>query len=233
MTRAAQQAPDGPATSGRRARVVSGPDGFVIRSVEFAGAVASPGGRAPAALPQVAFSGRSNVGKSSLINRLLGRTRTQVARVSATPGKTQEINFYRIGVRDAGREYEFLLVDLPGYGFARAPEAVRRKWRPLIESYLTGTPALRGVVQLIDARHGPSAEDHRMLDYLMATGLPTLFALTKVDKVKRSQRAERLAAAIGQLGVAAEQAVAFSAATGEGRDDLLDSIRTLLSEEPQ
>lgn len=232
MTRSAHGGSDGPAASGQRALAVGG-SGFTIRTVTFAGAVAAPGGPAPGDLPQVAFSGRSNVGKSSLINRLLGRTRTHVARVSGTPGKTQEINFYRIGVRDHGRDHEFYLVDLPGYGFARVPLAIRQRWRPLIESYLTGTPALRGVVQLIDARHGPSAEDHRMLEYLAQTGLPTLFALTKADKLKSSERAARLDEAIAQLGIDPEQAVPFSATTGEGREELLESIRTLLHEEPQ
>ncbi|NJD11884.1 MAG: YihA family ribosome biogenesis GTP-binding protein [Gemmatimonadetes bacterium] len=232
MSRRVQGAPDGPAASGQRALAVDG-GRFTIRSVEFAGAVAVPGGPAPAGLPQIAFSGRSNVGKSSLINRLLGRTRTRVARVSATPGKTQEVNFYRIGVRDAGRDHEFFLVDLPGYGFARVPLEIRRRWRPLIETYLAGTPELRGVVQLIDVRHGPSVEDHRMLEYLAQTGLPTLFALTKVDKLRSAERVAKLTEAIAELGIDPDQAVPFSAATGEGRDELLDSIRTLLGEARQ
>jgi GTP-binding protein len=204
-----------------------------IHQIEFAGAVARPGGIPPGRLPQVAFSGRSNVGKSSLINRLLGRTRTHIARVSATPGKTQEINFYRIEARHDARDLEFYLVDLPGYGFAKAPEAVRRKWRPLIESYLSGTPELRGVVQLIDVRHGPSADDHRMLEYLAGTGLPTLFALTKVDKLKASQRQKQLDTVVRALGIDAEQAVPFSALTGEGREDLLESVHALLTEEEE
>lgn len=202
-----------------------------IHTVEFAGAVARPGSPPPGELPQVAFSGRSNVGKSSLINRVLGRTRTPIARVSATPGKTQEINFYRIRAREAEENFEFFLVDLPGYGFAKAPESVRRKWRPLIESYLTGTPELRGVVQLIDARHGPSPDDHRMLEYLATSGLPALFALTKVDKLKPSQRERQLAEAVKALGVDADQVIPFSALTGEGREELLDSIRSLLTDE--
>ena len=99
-----------------------------IRTVEFAGAVARPGGPRPGTLPQIAFSGRSNVGKSSLINRLLGRTRTQLARVSSTPGKTQEINFYRVDATlNGGARTEFFAVDLPGYGFAKVPDAVRRR----------------------------------------------------------------------------------------------------------
>jgi len=224
-----QQSADGPAASGQRARAVSGST-LLIQSVEFAGAIVQPGAPPPATLPQVAFSGRSNVGKSSLINRLLGRNRSHVARVSSTPGKTQEINFYRIAARIGDEAQAFFLVDLPGYGYARAPLEVRQRWRPLIESYLAGTPALRGVVQLIDARHGPSADDHRVLDYLAQTGLPTLFALTKVDKLRSSQRARKLEEARIALGIADEQAIPFSAVTGEGRDDLLDSIGALLNE---
>jgi GTP-binding protein len=111
-----------------------------IRDVEFVGAVAQPGGAPPSHLPQVAFAGRSNVGKSSLINRLLGRTRTAVARVSARPGKTQEINFYRVRASVSGRNAEFLLVDLPGYGYAKVPLEVRGRWRPLIESFRPAQP---------------------------------------------------------------------------------------------
>lgn len=200
-----------------------------IRTVEFAGAVARPGGPRPGTLPQVAFSGRSNVGKSSLINRLLGRTRTQIARVSSTPGKTQEINFYRIDASFTdGARVEFFLVDLPGYGFAKAPEAVRRRWRPLIEGYLSETPELRGVVQLIDVRRGLTPEDHRMLEYLATAGLPAVFALTKVDKLRPRERTAQIATVLADLGVEEEQAIPFSALNGEGRDDLLSAIESLL-----
>src|SRR5690606_24116188 len=122
-------------------------------------------------LLQIAFSGRSNVGKSSLINRLLGRTRTPIARVSATPGKTQEINFFHVR-SDAG---DFALVDLPGYGYARAPEALREKWREIIDRYLKESEALQGVVQLVDIRHGPTPDDHRAIDFLAQMGRPVLF----------------------------------------------------------
>jgi GTP-binding protein len=203
-----------------------------VKRVEFAGAVATPGGAAPAELPQVAFSGRSNVGKSSLINRLLGRNRSRVARVSATPGKTQEINFYHVVLEpEAGRELTFFLVDLPGYGYARVPEAVRAKWKPLIEAYLGGSRGLRGVVQLIDARHPPTAEDRRMVDYLAGLEVPALFALTKVDKLKRAEKERRLAEAAQLLELSPEQIVAFSATTGEGREELLDGLVELLSGE--
>jgi GTP-binding protein len=200
-----------------------------ILSVEFAGALAKPGGWRPPDLPQVAFAGRSNVGKSSLINRFLGRTRTAIARVSATPGKTQEINFFDVRAElSSGDDQRFYLVDLPGYGYARAPGALRKAWRPLMESYLSGTPLLRGVVQLIDVRHDPTADDLQMAGFLGSLGLPTLFVLTKVDKLTATQRSKRLVRSLEKLGVEPEQALAFSAHTGEGREDLLESVEALL-----
>jgi GTP-binding protein len=200
-----------------------------LKSVEFAGAIGRPGQDPPGTLPQVAFAGRSNVGKSSLINRLLERHRKQIARVSASPGKTQEINFYRVRAELDGADDDFFVVDLPGYGFARAPRPVREAWKPLIESYLGGTSELLGVVQLIDARHDPTAEDLRMVDYLTTIAMPTLFVLTKIDKLKPSAREKRTRTIVAQLGIEAEQIIAFSATTGEGRDDLLDTLHHLLT----
>jgi GTP-binding protein len=194
------------------------------------GALAQPGGWRPPALPQIAFSGRSNVGKSSLINRFLGRTRSAVARVSATPGKTQQINFFDVRAElAAGREQHFYLVDLPGYGFARTPGHVRKAWRPLIESYLAGTPELKGVVQLMDVRHDPTAADLQMVEYLSRLGLPTLFVLTKVDKLSTTQRPGRIERALEVLKIDAEQALPFSAHSGEGREELLASVEDLLA----
>jgi GTP-binding protein len=200
-----------------------------LKTVEFAGAIGRPGQAPPGTLPQVAFAGRSNVGKSSLINRLLERHRKQIARVSSQPGKTQEINFYRIIAGLDGEDAEFYLVDLPGYGFARAPAKVREAWRPLIEWYLSGTTELLGVVQLLDARHDPTVEDMKMVDYLSSIEMPTLFVLTKVDKLKPAERTRRLETATEQLGVTPEQIVAFSSTSGEGRDDLMASLQHLLT----
>jgi GTP-binding protein len=200
-----------------------------LRTIEFAGAIGRPGQPPPGELPQIAFAGRSNVGKSSLINRLLERHRRQIARVSARPGKTQEINFYQIRADLNGEAADFFLVDLPGYGYARAPRAIRELWRPLIEAYLSGSSELLGVVQLIDARHDPTAEDLRMVDYLAGIGMPTLFVLTKIDKLKSLERERRVRAARDLLGVEDEQLVPFSSVTGEGRDDLLESLRILLA----
>jgi GTP-binding protein len=200
-----------------------------LKAVDFAGAIGRPGQPPPGTLPQIAFAGRSNVGKSSLINRLLERHRKQLARVSARPGKTQEINFYRIRAELDGADDDFFLVDLPGYGYARAPQAVRDAWRPLIESYLATSDDLLGVVHLIDARHDPTADDLRMVEYLGSIGMPTLFVLTKIDKLKAVERTRQTRRATEQLGVGQEQVVQFSAVTGEGREELLGSLEYLLS----
>jgi GTP-binding protein len=210
-----------------------------IRTVEFAGAVASPKAEGPGDLPQVAFAGRSNVGKSSLINRLLGRTRTPVARVSGTPGKTREVNFYLVdalredgGAAPPGRDasIRFYLVDLPGYGYARVPLEVRGSWKPLMEGYLSGAETLRGVVQLVDARHGPTQDDLRMLEFLATLAVPTLVVLTKVDKLKPAERSKQVAAIGDRLGLDPEQVVSFSSKTGDGREALLGSLEALLTE---
>jgi GTP-binding protein len=149
--------------------------------------------------------------------------------VSAQPGKTQEINFYRIRA-DLGDDVdEFFLVDLPGYGFARAPKTVKDAWKPLIESYLGRTPELLGVVQLLDVRHDPTPDDLRMIEYLGGVELPTLFVLTKVDKLRNTERERRIRAVVDVLGVDLEQVLPFSSTTGEGRDELLASLQHLLT----
>jgi len=197
----------------------------VIRTVEFAGSVVSPGQPFPGELPQVAFAGRSNVGKSSLINRVLGRPRRKVARVSASPGKTQALNFYEVNG-------SFFLVDLPGSGYARAPRAVRESWRVLVRGYLAGSAQLRGVVYLVDSRHAPTAGDCEFVEYLAETGVPTLIALTKVDKLKARERERGVRRRVtGRLGGWGDQVVASSARTGEGAGELLDAIEALLETE--
>lgn len=198
---------------------------MLIRGVEFAGSVAVPGQPHPSPLPQIAFAGRSNVGKSSLINRLLGRPRQKIARVSASPGKTQALNFYKVN-------RSFCLVDLPGSGYARAPKAVRDAWRLLVRRYLAESAALRGVVYLVDSRRPPAPGDLEFVGHLADTGTPTLIALTKVDKLKSSVReAGIVEPAARKLGVSEEQVVESSARTGEGADELLAAMEALLEEE--
>ncbi len=195
-----------------------------VRTVEFAASLYVPGEPVPEDLPQVAFSGRSNVGKSSLINVLLRRTRKKLARVSGEPGKTQSLNFYRVNDR-------FFLVDLPGFGFAKVSAKVRAQWKTLIEQYLEGERMLRGVVHLVDARHDPTATDRQMVAYLAKRKLPTLVVLTKMDKLKKAQRQNAVTTAMDHLGLDEEQLLAFSSKTGEGREDLLRALESLVGAE--
>ncbi|HEV2643984.1 MAG TPA: ribosome biogenesis GTP-binding protein YihA/YsxC, partial [Candidatus Elarobacter sp.] len=198
-------------------------DPLVIRSLEFMGGMAGAGGWRPdSTLPEIAFAGRSNVGKSSLLNALVRRK--AFARVSKTPGRTREINFFKVNDR-------FLLADLPGYGYARVSKSQSADWGPLIESYLRRTTALRGVVQLLDVRHEPTHDDHRMFDFLADVGVPTLFVATKTDKLSKSAAKQRLRDLAGVLDVEEGDILPFSATTGEGRTDLAAAVVSLLESE--
>lgn len=182
--------------------------------------MASPGGwRPPVELPEVAFAGRSNVGKSSLLNRLVRRR--GFARVSNTPGRTREINFFRVN-------HQFVLVDLPGYGYARVSKTEREAWRPLIEGYLKSPPGPRGVVQLLDVRRDPSGEDRQMLDFLADTEIPTIVVVTKIDKLSSRAVAEKVAGLARDLEIDEQQIIPFSAVTGAGRDELADALVSLV-----
>jgi len=195
-------------------------DPLIVRELEFLGGMASAGGWRPeSTLPEVAFAGRSNVGKSSLLNALLRRR--SAARVSRTPGRTREINFFRIN--DA-----FVLVDLPGYGYARIAKEKRAEWRPLIEGYLSQSPALRGLVLLLDARREPSDDDRAMLDFLAERGTPVLVAITKMDKFGSDAGLARVQAIATALDLDVDQVVPVSARTGLGRDDLAAAVMDLV-----
>ena len=173
-------------------------------------------------LPEVAFSGRSNVGKSSLINRLLNRK--GLARTSATPGKTATVNFYRL---DRAR-----LVDLPGYGYAKVSREEKRRWGSLIEGYLQADRDLRLVLQLIDMRHPPTADDRLMIDFLTEAEIPFVLVLTKSDKLNHSQRRERLAALEEELAdYTGLTMVPFSAEKGENADELREILRSVCEED--
>ncbi len=166
-----------------------------------------PGQVPTCGLPEIAFAGRSNVGKSSAINRLLGCKKA--ARVSATPGRTQAINLFAVGGRLA-------FVDLPGYGFARVPAEVQRGWKGLVEGYLAEREALALVVVLIDPRRDPQALDADLIWGLRQAGIPLLVLATKLDKIKRSRRAAALAALRRAYKLKPEEALGFSSHTGEG-----------------
>lgn len=186
-----------------------------VTAARFLGAAAKPGGEPPPAGPEVAFAGRSNVGKSSLLNALIGRR--GIARTSATPGRTRQINFFLVNER-------FVFADLPGYGFAVGPETERLAWGPLIEGYLRDRRTLRGVVVIVDVRRGPEAEEHQLLDFLDHVRLPAVIVATKLDKLGRGAARE----AIDRLGVGRSdrlQVIGFSARTGEGRDALWKTVR--------
>ena len=200
------------------------PDPLVIRSLTFSGPMASEHGWRPEPqLPEIAFAGRSNVGKSSLLNALVRRK--AFARVSRTPGRTREINFFR--VNDI-----FMLVDLPGYGYAKISKDRKAAWRPLIEGYMRTSPYLRGVVQLLDLRHDPTADDRVMLDFLAELGVPTLLALTKVDKLGRVARVKRITELCEAYGVDEDQVIPFSAHENIGRHELAEALQQLLAAGP-
>ena len=167
-------------------------------------------------LPQIAFSGRSNVGKSSLINTLLGRK--SLARVSGQPGKTITANFYNI-------DRQYYLVDLPGYGFAKRPDAEREKWSTLMGAYFDNNPNLRLVVQLIDLKVGPTMDDDQMLSWLYETRTPYIIAATKADKLNVTDRKKNLALlSKDQMILEGTHVIAFSALKGDGRDEILAII---------
>jgi GTP-binding protein len=193
---------------------------LIVRQLEFLGGMASAGGWRPeSSLPEVAFAGRSNVGKSSLLNVLLKRR--GAARVSRTPGRTREINFFR--VNDA-----FVLVDLPGYGYARVAKSRQAEWRPLIEGYLGSSPNLRGLVLLLDARRDPTDDDRAMLSFLADRETPVLVAITKMDKLGPAAGRERVDALASALELDPGQLVPVSARTGLGRDELAAALAELV-----
>lgn len=166
----------------------------------------------PSDRPEVCFSGRSNVGKSSLINKLLNRK--ALARVSSVPGKTVTINFYELG--------GIYLADLPGYGYAKVARSEKKGWGELIGGYLAdGDRQLDLVVQLIDMRHAPSAEDLQMINYLIDNELPFVIVLTKADKLKKTARDERMKAFANEIPCFEDiTIIPFSAETGEGTEEL-------------
>ena len=172
-------------------------------------------------LPEIAFAGRSNVGKSSLVNALTGRK--TLARVSNTPGRTREINFFQVND-------QMVFADLPGYGYARVAHEQRDTWRPLIEGYLRDSEPLQGVVQLLDVRREASDDDRLMLEFLGDLGVPTIVVVTKIDKLSSRAATERVSELSRSLGLTDDQVISFSAVTGAGRDELAEAIVSLIGQ---
>ena len=173
--------------------------------------------------PEVAFAGKSNVGKSSLINGLVNRK--ALARTSSQPGKTRTINFYRVNE-------ELYLVDLPGYGYAAAPEEIKAQWGKMIERYLHTSQNLKCVFLLIDIRHAPSANDRMMYHWILEQGYRPVIIATKLDKIKRSQIQKQLKLIRETLEAEKDPVmIPFSAATKQGREEIWELIRGLMEEE--
>ncbi len=174
-------------------------------------------------LPEIAFAGKSNVGKSSLINALMNRK--SLARTSAQPGKTQTINFYNINK-------ELYFVDLPGYGYANANIEVKAKWGKMVEKYLRQSKVLKAVFLLVDIRHEPSANDKQMYEWIKANGYAPIVIATKADKIKRSQLQKQLSIVRTGLGLPPESAlVPFSAQTKQGREEIYGLIEGVINQD--
>ena len=186
---------------------------FTEVSVEFAAGKANQ--LPPSDMPEIVFSGHSNVGKSSLINKLVQRK--ALARVSAQPGKTATINFYRLG--------EFRMVDLPGYGYAKVSKAEKQRWAELVEGYLSSQRNIALIIQIIDIRHKPTKDDYDMLRFLYESNAPFVIVLTKKDKLKKTAYEKRIDEIMDELAeFEGVTLLPFSAVNGEGMDDIKEVI---------
>lgn len=197
----------------------------LVRNPEFVIGAARPPQFPRWDRPEVAFGGRSNVGKSSLLRSLLGSRR--LVRVSARPGRTQQVNFFQLRLGD----HPCAFVDLPGYGFARAPGAVQALWANTVETYVMERADLVGLILLVDARRGPEAEEIAVLDAMADRPARVLTIYTKIDQVPKNRRGAALAAHQRRLGLQARPTV-FSALSGEGRDQVLRKIHALVAPRP-
>ena len=190
-----------------------------IKSAEFATSATKPSQYPPALLPEIAFAGRSNVGKSSLINVLVNRKR--LVKTSSTPGRTRLINFFEIN-----RQMGF--VDLPGYGYAKVPESVKMTWGPMIETYLSTRKTLKGVIIILDIRRTPKQEELNLIRWLHHHSISAIFVLTKTDKLSKSKQAQKLDAIAGVLEKDKCNFILFSAKSRRGRNTLWKAILSLM-----
>jgi GTP-binding protein len=191
-----------------------------IKSAEFVTSAAKPSHYPPADLPEIAFAGRSNVGKSSLINTLVNRK--HLVKTSSTPGRTQLINFFNINDTVG-------FVDLPGYGYARVPVSVRKKWGPMIETFLSKRESLKGIVVIMDIRRTPGTEESDLIHWLAHYNIARILVITKADKLSRNKQAKQVNTIIRTLGVSKEEVILFSAKTRRGKDAVWEAILALIS----
>ena len=191
---------------------------MIIKSAEFVTSAVKKSQYPPAVLPEIAFSGRSNVGKSSLINTLVNRR--HLVKTSATPGRTQLINFFDINSN-------LTFVDLPGFGYAKVPAAVRKKWGPMIETYLSTRTTLKGVVIIMDIRRLPREEEQNLIHWLAHFSIAAILVLTKTDKLSKTKVLKQQAAILQALAMEKEDVILFSAKTRRGKDAIWDAISAL------
>ena len=186
-----------------------------ISKADFVTSAVAPEGYPQERLPEIAFMGRSNVGKSSLINSLLGNRK--LARTSGTPGRTQLINFFRVNER-------FLFVDLPGYGYAKVPQAIRRQWGAMVENYLANRKELVLSILILDSRHAPSAQDLQLESWLEHHELPFVVVSTKADRLSNNQLRTSLRTTANTLGMDIGAVLPYSSVTGRGGDRIWKAI---------
>ncbi len=191
---------------------------MIVQSAEFITSATQPSQYPQTSLPEIVFAGKSNVGKSSLINTLVNRR--HLVKTSTTPGRTQLINFF--SVNDA-----LIFVDLPGYGYANVPEAIRKRWKPMIETYLSGRSALKAAVLMMDIRRIPDDKDIYLIEWLAHCQIPVIYVLTKSDKLTRSQQFRQLALISKTTGISESRIILFSAKTRTGREDIWKAIERI------
>ena len=195
---------------------------FIVKSAEFITSAVKPSQYPLPDFPEIAFAGRSNVGKSSLINVVVNRRR--LVKTSRTPGRTQLINFFLINGL-------LSFVDLPGYGYAKVPAAVKKKWGPMIETYLSSRKSLKGVILIMDIRRSPGEEDLNFIDWLAGEGLTCLMVLTKTDKLSKTRQNKQRTMIAGAVDRNREDLLLFSAKTNKGKTDIWQAIEEIALED--
>ncbi len=195
---------------------------MIVKTAEFVTSAVKPSQYPEGVWPEVAFAGRSNVGKSSLINTLVNRKR--LVKTSSTPGRTQLVNFF--SVNDA-----LSLVDLPGYGYAKVPEAVKRQWGPMIETYLKGRESLKGVVLILDIRRTPGLEEKNFIDWLALYRRAAILVVTKADKLSGMNRKKQRQSIAAALDRAPSDLILFSAKSRQGKTEVWSAIDALIEED--